>query len=383
MYIKLSGLLLGNLAVCSNALIVTALLVPLGHAFQLTEGQATSFAFVYGLAYAGIAPFTGVLTTPFPRHRVALGGIVVFIAGCAVSACAGSPMVLLVGRVLTAVGAVLFTPIASDLAASVEPARRGQAISYVYLGLGGATLLGMTGAMWLATSWSWRMAFVSSAATAIVAGGLVLVMAWPPRKPSGSQSEWPTLLRDPRIIVSLSSTFTLATAEYSLYTFASAYLTRVSGLFITSTTSALMVFGMAGIAGGIAGGLATDRFGSHRILWLSPTVLLVSNIALFAVHRSGEVFCHPRCVGLAAYSFQAPQQTRLLSMAPNARSAILSFNSTANCCGISAGAALGGLIVDRLGLHALPGISAAIALAALLSCFPATLSNPVASSRHV
>ncbi len=356
MYIKLSELVLGNLAICSNALVVTALLIPLGHDFQLTESQATSSAFVYALAYAGIAPFTGVLTTPFPRHRVALSGIVVFIAGCAVSACAGSPMVLLVGRVLTAVGAVLFTPVASDLAASVEPARRGQATSYVYLGLGGATLFGIPGAMWLATSWSWRMAFVSFAATAFVAGGLVLMMARSARETSGSQSEWPTLPRDPRNIVSLSSTFLLDTAQYSLYTSAPAYLTGVSGLSNISTTSALMVFGLAGIAGGLAGGLATNRFASHRILWFSRTVLLVSYIALLAAHRSGEVFAILVAWGLAAYSFQAPQQTRLLSLAPNARSAILSFNSTANYCGISAGAALGGLIIDRLGLHSLPDI---------------------------
>lgn len=56
---------------------MTALLTPLAHAFQITDVQATSFAFVYGLAYAAIAPFTGVLTAPFPRHRVALAGIAV------------------------------------------------------------------------------------------------------------------------------------------------------------------------------------------------------------------------------------------------------------------------------------------------------------------
>jgi predicted MFS family arabinose efflux permease len=131
------------------------------------------------------------------------------------------------------------------------------------------------------------------------------------------------------------------------------------------------------------GGFATDRFGSHRILWFGPTVLLLSQLALLGAHRSGEIFAVLVAWGLAAYSFQAPQQTRLLNLAPHARGVILSFNSTANYSGISAGAALGGLIVERLGLHALPWISATIAMAALLSCLPAMLSNPAASSRPV
>lgn len=231
--------------------------------------------------------------------------------------------------------------------------------------------------------WNWRLAFLAFAATAFVAGGMVFLMAWPARETSGRRSNWSTLFRDPRVVCSLLSTFLMATAQYSLYTFSSAYLTRVDGLTVASATSALMVFGLAGIAGGMLGGFATDRFGSHRILWFGPTVLLLSQVALLGAHCSGEIFAGLVAWGLAAYSFQAPQQTRLLNLAPHARGVILSFNSIANYSGISAGAALGGLIVERLGLHALPWISATIAMAALLSCLPAMLSNPAASSRPV
>ncbi|MFT4508610.1 MFS transporter [Caballeronia sp. 15711] len=381
MYKKLSGLLLGNLAICSNALVTTALLMPLRHEFHLTDAQATSFAFVYGLAYAAVAPFIGVLTAPFPRHRVALGGIAIFIFGCVISACADSSMILWIGRVFTAVGAALFTPTASDLAASVEPARRGQAVSYVYLGLGGATLVGIPGAMWLSTVYNWRMAFLAFAATAFLAGCLVAMMPWPPRDAIGKRGKWSAIFRDLRVIGSLSSTLLVATAQYALYTFASAYLILVDQFSIATATTALMVFGIAGIVGGILGGIATDRLGGHRILWVSPAVLLISHLALLGVHREIGTFLILAAWGLAAYSFQAPQQTRLMSLMPNDRSMILSFNSTANYCGISAGAAFGGLIVDRIGLHTLPWVSAAIALVALLSCLPAALTSSAASSR--
>jgi predicted MFS family arabinose efflux permease len=381
MYLKLSGLLLGNLAICSNALVITALLIPLGHQFHLTNAQATSFAFVYGLTYASVAPFIGVLTAPFARHRIALGGLAIFVFGCIMSACADSTLVLGASRVVTALGALMFTPTASDLAASVEPARRGQAISYVYLGLGGATLIGIPGAMWLATYYSWRVSFLGFAAVALLAGALVMATRWPPRDAAAKRGEWKVIVRDPRVASGLSSTFLQATAQYTLYTFASAYLILIDGFSIATATSALMVFGVAGIVGGIVGGIATDRLGSHHVLWFSPTVLLVSHLALLSVHRTGEVFLILAAWGLAAYSFQAPQQTRLINLAPNARSVILSFNSTANYCGIAAGAALGGLIVDHIGLHSLPWISATIGLAALLSCLPMVLTSLSASRR--
>jgi DHA1 family inner membrane transport protein len=380
MYIKLSGLLLGNLAICSNALVTTALLIPLRHEFHLTDAQATSMAFVYGLTYAVVAPFIGVLTAPFSRHRVALGGIAIFILGCVISACAGSSMVLWIGRVITAAGAALFTPTASDLAAAVEPVRRGQAVSYVYLGLGGATLVGIPGAMWLAAAYNWRMAFLAFAAIALLAAGLVIMMTWPPRNVTGKPGKWSDIFRDYRVIGSLLSTLLLATAQYSLYTFASAYLMLVDRFSIATATGALMVFGIAGIVGGIVGGVATDRLGSHRVLWFSPAVLLISHLALLSVHLEGGILLVLAAWGLAAYSFQAPQQTRLMNLMPNARSTILSFNSTANYCGISAGSALGGLVVDRVGLHTLPWISAAIALAALLSCLPAAFVRSTGAS---
>lgn len=183
------------------------------------------------------------------------------------------------------------------------------------------------------------------------------------------------------MIGSLSSTLLQATAQYTLYTFASAYLITVDRFSVATATSALMVFGVAGITGGILGGLATDRFGSHRILWISPAVLLTAQLALLGVHSTADVFFALAAWGLAAYSFQAPQQTRLINLAPEARSVVLSFNSTANYCGISAGSALGGLIVDHFGLHALPWVSATIGLAALLSCLPAALTSTATSSR--
>jgi predicted MFS family arabinose efflux permease len=182
------------------------------------------------------------------------------------------------------------------------------------------------------------------------------------------------------VIGSLLSTLLLATAQYSLYTFASAYLMLVDRFSIATATGALMVFGIAGIVGGIVGGFATDRLGSHRVLWFSPAVLLISHLALLSVHLEGGILLVLAAWGLAAYSFQAPQQTRLMNLMPNARSTILSFNSTANYCGISAGSALGGLVVDRVGLHTLPWISAAIALAALLSCLPAAFVRSTGAS---
>jgi predicted MFS family arabinose efflux permease len=289
-------------------------------------------------------------------------------------------MVLWIGRVITAAGAALFTPTASDLAAAVEPVRRGQAVSYVYLGLGGATLVGIPGAMWLAAAYNWRMAFLAFAAIALLAAGLVIMMTWPPRNVTGKPGKWSDIFRDYRVIGSLLSTLLLATAQYSLYTFASAYLMLVDRFSIATATGALMVFGIAGIVGGIVGGVATDRLGSHRVLWFSPAVLLISHLALLSVHLEGGILLVLAAWGLAAYSFQAPQQTRLMNLMPNARSTILSFNSTANYCGISAGSALGGLVVDRVGLHTLPWISAAIALAALLSCLPAAFVRSTGAS---
>ena len=84
----------------------------------------------YNLAYAALLLSGGTLADLLGRRRIALWGLGVFTAGCAVAGLAPTIGVLVTGRVISGVGAALILPATLALVRVLwhEPARRAHAI---------------------------------------------------------------------------------------------------------------------------------------------------------------------------------------------------------------------------------------------------------------
>jgi predicted MFS family arabinose efflux permease len=70
--------------------------------------------------------------------------------------------------------------------------------------------------------------------------------------------------------------------------------------------------------------------------------------------------------GIAGWLLLAPQQHRLITLAPKAINVVLSLNGSALYLGIGTGAALGALVVQYLSLSALGWVGGAFELLALI-----------------
>ena len=130
----------------------------------------------YNLAYAALLLSGGTLADLLGRRRIALWGLGVFTAGCAVAGLAPSMGVLILGRVISGVGAALILPATLALVRVLwhEPARRAHAIG-VWAGMNGAAfVIGPPLGGFLVALTGWRGIF-------LVTVPLGLVAAWAAR----------------------------------------------------------------------------------------------------------------------------------------------------------------------------------------------------------
>ncbi|WP_199537438.1 MFS transporter, partial [Spongiactinospora gelatinilytica] len=133
-------LALGAFAVGTDAYVVAGFLPGMARSLEISEAAAGQSATVFAVAYALLSPVLATLTARVPRRPLLVAALVVLALANLGSALAPDFGALMASRVLAAVGAAGFTPIAGAVAASlVAPAQRARALAVVVGGLTAAT----------------------------------------------------------------------------------------------------------------------------------------------------------------------------------------------------------------------------------------------------
>jgi DHA1 family inner membrane transport protein len=321
----------------------------------------------YALATAVLAPLGLVLTGGWPRKRALVFGLAVFAAGNLLCALATSLAMLLTGRVLMGLGA-LFTPVAAGIAvALVEPARRGRALSLVFLGISLSYVIGLPLGAWLGFRYGWQLPILLIAASAALCCGLLAVTLPAEIKAPGASFEGlPALLGRPAVLWTLSMTLLYFTAIFLVFAYIGPLLQALLPMTSDRMSFTLMLFGLSGVVGTIVGGWANDRFGSRRTLVVQLTVLGSMMVMLPLTQGHYPLIVLVFVVwGIAGFGMMTPQQSRLAVLSPAQAPVLLSLNTSMLYFGTALGAAIGGAVVGQVGFAHLAWIGVPFALAGL------------------
>jgi DHA1 family inner membrane transport protein len=356
-----------NLVIGTSAFVIGGILEPISTGLGVsipTAGQAMT---AYALATAVLAPLAMLATGHWPRRAALIGALVLATAGNALSAAGTSFTMLLAGRALMGAGAV-FMPIAAGIAlALVEPARSGQALARVFLGVSIAYVVGMPIGAWLGLRLGWQAPLWLT--TALLLAALALVAALVPRDiraPGASFAGLGALLRRADVIAVLAVTLLYFCAIFSAFSYVGPLLQSLVAMSAEALAATLSLFGLAGVAGTLLGGIANDRFGPRRTLSVQLGVL-GAMMALLPLTRGA----YPAMVAvlvawaMAGFGMMAPQQSRLAALAPAHAPLLLSLNSSMLYVGTALGAAVGGVTAAHLGLAHLSWASVPFVAAAL------------------
>ncbi|MCF6475923.1 MFS transporter [Nonomuraea sp. MG754425] len=334
-----------------------------------TAGQTVT-AYALGVVIGG--PLVTIATVRLPRKGLALGLLLLFAAGNAVCAAAGSYEMLIAGRVVASLSHAAFLTLALMVTTRVvEPHRVGMAIAAVGSGFSVATLLGVPLGVLLGESSGWRTPFAVLAALAVAV--TVLLAAVLPRQeasPTSVRAEIATVLGR-RVLVVLATTAVGLAATSTVFTYLAPTLTEITGFGPAAVSTLLLVYGAGSLAGGLAAGRLADRSlaGTVRGTFLGLAVVLA--VFPFAVPSAGPAVAAVLVLGLLTSATTPVLQSLLLRQAGSAPTLAVSVNVCAFNIGIAAGSALGGGLVAMDGLRWLGLAAAVLSLAALAISYAA------------
>ena len=344
-------LAIGIFAIGTDMFVVAGLLAPLAAELGVTLGVGALAVTAFAVAYAIGAPLLGAALSGRIPRRVLIGSLVLFAASSAVSAVAPTMAVLVIARVFGGLAASVYGPAAAAAAVAAQPPdRRGRALGLLQ---GASTVAMIAGAplgLLVATALSWRAAF---GIVSVVATTAVLCLL---RTEFGSthNTEYPVgqrlrPLRSPGVVGTLGATVLVMAASNSLYSYLGVLLgtaTETVGLWLF-----IAAFGVGGMAGTWWGGAAADRRGGARVV-LTAGFVLTAGSAVLPVAAASPAAAIPviACWGFAGWAFVPGQQHRLLELGSGPAPFLLALNSSAIQLGFAAGALLGGLVVDTVGV---------------------------------
>ena len=365
---RLLVLALGMFALGTDSFVIAGVLPEISRTFHVSIGAAGQLTTAYAITYAIMAPLIAALAAHVPRKRMLLISLGIFGIANAMTAWAPDFGVALASRVLAGIGAAMFAPTATGAAATlVSPERRGRALSIVIAGLTVATALGspMGAVIGGLGDWRWTMVFVSALA-ALSALGVWLLLTHVPLPPKITLAQRLSPAADPRVTLTLLCTWLYQSGHFIIYTYFTVVFDRAIGHNALLIGALLVLWGTSGTVSNLIAGRLSDSLGSRKLI---VSMLVVLTLVLISVSWAGASLWTtiPLLIvyGAVSWGTLAPQQHRLVAIAPQTAPVVLGLNTSCTYFGVTTAGVVGAIGIHAVGAHRLGYLGAVFVVIAL------------------
>ena len=271
MYIAIFALFLGTFSIGTTEFVIAGILPSIAADLNTSIPSAGLFVTYYALGVAVGGPILTLALARMPRKAMALAMMGLFIAGHVICALAGSYWIVMVGRIVTAVGHGAFFGLAVVLAAKVAPPQQvGRALSFIFAGVAIANIVGVPLGTWIGITWGWRTTFWMVGGLAVLA--MIGIALFVPRgSDAGAQTssvaDQVRSLANLQVLTSFGLIFLMMVALWNLNTFIAPYLVEVVGMPADWLAPMLLCFGLMATAGTLIGGPLADKHPTITLRW--------------------------------------------------------------------------------------------------------------------
>jgi DHA1 family inner membrane transport protein len=355
-------LALGTFALGTDLFVIAGVLPAIAHDRTVSIETAGLLVTVFSLTYGFGAPILAAFTNSIPRRTLLMAVLLGFSITNVLSAISPTFSILMTTRIIAACFAALYTPTATAAAAAIaRPEQRGKALAIVLGGLTTATILGVPAGTWLDQHLGWPATFLFVALLAGLAFVALIVarIGHIPGPPVVGLKARVAPLGQPNLLLALLPIAFWTFGGFTTYTYIASFLAQYT--HISDPSLMLFIYGAGGVLGSWLGGYLVDRFGPTRPIVASLIILIITFATLpFTAQTIPGAACALAVWGVFGMVLFAPQQHRLLGLAPTIPTIILALNSSALYLGISGGSVIGSLVLSRAPLAALTPVSAVL-----------------------
>lgn len=374
MPLSLLALAAGAFGIGTTEFIIMGLLTQVSQDLHISIPTAGSLISGYAIGVAVGAPVLTLLTRQWPRKRLLLALMLIFIAGNLAAAFAPSYEWLMSARVLTSLTHGTFFGVGAVVATGLVPVdKKASAIALMFSGLTLATLLGVPAGAWIGQMFGWRSAFLAVAAIGVLA--FAILAAFVPRD-QGRPEVTPlaqelAVLANGQVWLGLGITAFGFAGVFALYTYVEPLLTQVTRMGDSLVALTLLLFGAGLAAGNLLGGKLADRGVMRALVWSIAALMVVLAAGRWAFGNQAVAMTYVIVLGVVAFATVAPMQMRVLDQAgPQGANLVSSLNIAAFNLGNALGAWVGGLaLAGGLGLVNLGWAAAALTAVGLVLVF--------------
>ncbi|WP_306317729.1 MULTISPECIES: MFS transporter [unclassified Streptomyces] len=343
---SLAALCASVFVIGTSEYLVAGVLPEVGADLQVSQGTAGQAVTAYALGVVIGGPVVTVATARLPRKGLAIGLMLLFAVGSALSALAPSFGLLLAGRLVSSLSHAAFLALALVMATGVVPENRtGSAIATVASGFTVATLLGVPLGSLLGHAAGWRAPFAVLTALTLAAVALLALVLPRQQAPATSlRDELRVVTRRP-VLLAIATTAVGFSGVSVVFTYIAPLLTRVAGFSPAAVSALLLAYGAGSFLGNLAAGKLTDKSMSATVRGVFGGLTGVLATMPFAAAWQPTAVLAVLVLGLLATATIAPLQGLILHHAGAAPNLATSVNVGAFNLGAATGSALGGLLV--------------------------------------
>lgn len=339
-----------------------ALLPALAAEFHVSLGQAAQVIGLFAVAYGVAQLFFGPVGDRFGKYRVI--GWACSACALAALACALAPGfdALRGARIAAGATAAAIIPLSMAWIGDVVPYERRQPVLARFLIGQIVGLSAGVGAGGVAAEHgSWRMPYVALALLFAATSAAVLAIerrlpaaarggaGAPAAAPGGVGAQFAAVLARPWARRVLAMVFLEGMCLYGAFAFIATHLHQTLGLSLSAAGAMVMLFGLGGFAFALLSGRLVAGLGEAGLAAWGGAGMTTALLGI--AYAPAWPWAVPACalLGTAFYMMHNTLQVNATQMAPDRRGAAVSAFAACFFLGQSAGVALAGALVGRLG----------------------------------
>lgn len=343
------ALMVGNFVIGTGVMVVPGTLNDISHNLQVSVPQA-GFLITAGAMLMGLgAPVLASVVAGWDRRK--LLAVTLLWYGMLLGACALAPGydTLLPLRVLAMLAPAIFTPqAAASVGLMVSPAKRGKAITFVFLGWSVASVAGMPLGAWAGGTWGWRWAFGGVALLAMVSAAWVWrAMPTGIRPAALSRTAWARAVGSRPLMLAVGVTLLSSFGQFTLFSYFAPFFKQTLQVDASTLSLLFLWFGAFGLLGNLGLTRVIDRVGAARAVMLTLGLMVLSQL-LWPLGQSAWSTAWVLVPwALGCFAANSAQQARLVNLSPELAPGTIALNTSAMYGGQALGAALGGWMIAR------------------------------------